>query len=65
MIMYLCKESGFASTCCLLCLDNFSVRIRVFTVEGSSWSASKALESYVECLGFRLCVAACCGRFVI
>jgi len=42
MIMYLCQESGFFSKCCLLCLDNFRVRVKVFTVEGSSWSASKA-----------------------
>jgi len=50
MIIYLCKGSGFPSSCCLLCLDIFSVRVRVFTVEVSSWCASKALESYVECL---------------
>ena len=64
MIIYLCKESGSASSCCLLCMAIFSVRVRVFTVEGSTWSASKALDSYVECLGFWLCVAACCHRFI-
>jgi len=41
-IMYLCKESGFVSTCCSLCVDIFSVRLSVFTVVGSSWSATKA-----------------------
>jgi len=41
-IMYLCKESGFVSNCCLLCLDILSVRLRVFNAEESSWSASKA-----------------------
>jgi hypothetical protein len=41
-IMYLCKESGFASICCLLHLDIFCARLSVFTVEGSSWFVSKA-----------------------
>jgi hypothetical protein len=41
-MMYLCKESGFDSTCCLLCVDIFCVTLSVFTVERSSWSASKA-----------------------
>jgi hypothetical protein len=36
------KNQVFASACCLLCLDMFSVRLSVFTVEGSSWSDSKA-----------------------
>jgi len=63
-IICLCKESGFASSCCLLCMDIFIVSVRVFTVAGSSWSASKVLDSYVECLGFWQCVAACCHGFV-
>jgi len=36
----------------------------MFTVEESLSSTSKALDSYIECLGFWLCVAACYGRFV-
>ena len=37
-------------------LDIFSVRM--FTVEESLYSASKAFDSYIECLGFWQCVAA-------
>ena len=50
MIIYFCKDSGFATSCCLLCLDIFSVRVRVFTVERSSWSASRALDSMLNVL---------------
>jgi len=50
MVIYLCKESGFASGCCLLCLDIFSVRVRVSTVERSLWSASRALDSMLNVL---------------
>jgi len=64
MILYLCKESGFVRNFCLFYLDIFSVRLKIFTVDGSSWSASKALDSSIQCLGLWLCGAACYGRFV-
>jgi len=35
------------------------ISVRMFTVEESLYSASKALDSYIECLGFWQCVAAC------
>jgi hypothetical protein len=40
-------------------------KLQLFTVVGFSLSESKALDSWIECFGFRLYVPICCGRFLV